>query len=106
LIVPSVVILVPLASTPRAFIGAMGFLSFVVVIGFAYCFSGYLMHRQRRSAAWFTAILLVLTTALQSFLHLNFEGIDMEPPWLVVNAVVFILLLTNWSRFGVGDGDR
>jgi hypothetical protein len=102
LVVPSVVILVPLASTPRAFIGAMGFLSIVVIIGIAYCFSGYLIHRQRRSGAWFTAILVVLTTALQFSMHLDFQRVDMKPPWLIVNALLFILLVTNWSRFRAG----
>jgi len=102
LLVPSVVILVPLVSRPRAFIGAMGFLSIVVIIGIAYCFSGYLIHRQRRSGTWFTAILVVLTSALQFSMHLNFEGVNMKPPWLIVNALLLILLFTNWARFGVG----
>jgi len=35
-------------------------------------------------------------------MHLNFQRVDMKPPWLVVNALLFILLLTNWSRFGAG----
>jgi len=103
LLVPSVVILAPLLSKPRAFIGALGFLSIVVIIGVAYCFSGYLIRRRRPSGAWFTATVVALTTALQFSMRLNFAHVNMKPPWLIVNALLLILLLTNWARFREGD---
>lgn len=103
LLVPTVVILVPLSSKPRAFMAAVGFLSIVVIIGVAYCLGGYLIRRRRRSGAWYIGILIVLTSALQFSMHLNFEGVNMKPPWLIVNALLLILLLTNWTRFGERD---
>ena len=36
-------------------------------------------------------------------MHLNFAGVDMKVPWLIVNALLLILLLTNWARFGERD---
>lgn len=103
LLVPTVVTLIPLLSRPRAFIGAVGFLSIVLIIGVAYCFSGYLIRRRRRSGAWFTGTMVALTTALQFSMHLNFAHVNMKPPWLIVNALLVILLLTNWARFREGD---
>lgn len=103
LLAPTVVILIPLVAKPRTLVSAMAFLSIVVVIGIAYCVAGYLIHRRRSAAAWCTGILVVLTSALQWSMHLNFEGVNMKPPWLIVNALLLILLLTNWRRFGAGD---
>jgi len=37
-------------------------------------------------------------------MHLNFERVNMKPPWLIVNVLLLILLLSNWSRFGEDDG--
>jgi len=98
LLVPSVVIVVPLLTRPRAFVGALGFLSIVVVIGVAYCVCGQLIRRQRRSGPWLTGTVVALTSALQFSMHLNFAHVDMKPPWLIVNALLLILLLTNWAR--------
>jgi len=103
LLVPTVVILVPLLSRPRAFIGAMGFLSIVLIIGAAYCLSGHLIRRRRRFGAWFTGTVVAVTTALQFSMHLNFAHVNMKPPWLIVNALLLILLLTNRACFREGD---
>ena len=100
LVVPTVAILARLLSKPRTFMAAMTFLSIVLFIGIAYGVGGYLICSRRRAAAWFTGILAVLTSALQLSMHLNFDGIDMKAPWLIVNALLLILLLTNWRRFG------
>lgn len=102
LLVPTVVILIPLVSKPRTFMSVMAFLSIVLIIGIAYCVGGYLIHRRRRSAPWFTAVLVLLTSALQLAMHLNFEGVNMKAPWLIVNALLLILLLTNWRRLRNG----
>lgn len=81
----------------------MAFPSIVISIGLAYCVSAYLLRRRRRSGAWFTATLVVFTSALQLFMHLNCERVNMKPPWLIVNALLLIVLLCNWSRFGEDD---
>lgn len=104
LLVPTAVILIPLSSKPRAFMAAFGFLSIVVIIGVAYCLGGYLARRRRRSGALYIGILIVLTSALQFSMHLNFAGINMKPPWLIVNALLLVCLLANWAR--VGERDR
>lgn len=103
LLVSTVAVLLPLLSRPRAFIAALGFLSIVLVIAVAYCLSGYLIHRRRSIGAWFSATLVTLTTALQLVMHLNFWGVNMKPPWLLVNALLLVLLVTNWARL---RGDR
>jgi hypothetical protein len=103
LLVPTIIISLSLLSRPRAFIAAMAFPSIVISIGLAYCVSAYLLRRQRRFGAWFTVSLVALTTALQVVMHLNFERVDMKPAWLIVNALLLILLLSNWSRFGEDD---
>lgn len=100
LLVLSLVVLLPLLSRPRTLIAALGFLSIVIIIGAVYCLSGYLIRRRGRFGAWFTGAVVVLTTALQVDMHLNFEGVDMKPPWLIVNALLVILLLAHWARFG------
>ena len=103
MLVPMLIISLSLLTRPRVFIAAMAFPSIVMTIGLAYCVGGHLLRRQRRSGAWFTATLVALTTALQLVMHLNFERVDMKPPWLIVNAVLIILLFSNWSRFGEHD---
>jgi len=103
LLASAAAISLPLLSRPRAFIAAVGFLSIVLIIAVAYCLSGYLIRRQRRSGAWFTGALVALTTALQLFMHLSLERVNMKPPWLIVNALLLVLLLTNWARFGKAD---
>lgn len=103
LLVPSVVIVVPLLSKPRAFIGAMAFLSIVMAIGIAYCACGQLIRRRRRSGAWITLAVVALTSVLQFSMELDFAHVDMKLPWLIVNALLLILLLTNWARFREGD---
>lgn len=80
----------------------MGLLSIVLIIAGAYGFSGYLIRRRRRVGAWFTATLVGLTTALQFFMHLDVERVNTKPPWLILNALLLVLLLTNWTRFGEG----
>ena len=95
--------LLPLRSRPRALVGALGFLSIVIILGAAYCLGGFLLRRRGRSGVWFTGILVVLTTALQFVMQLNFHHVDMKLPWLVVNAILlalFVLLIANGARAG------
>jgi len=102
LVVLTATALMPLRSKPRALTAALAFLSIVVLVGAAYCLAGYLLRRRATSGAWFTGILVALTTALQLVMHLNFDGVNMKPPWLIVNAVLIVLFVANWTRAGAG----
>lgn len=102
LLVLTVTALLPLRAKPRALTAALAFLSIVILVGAAYCLAGYLLRRRATSGAWFTGILVALTTALQLVMHLNFDGVNMKPPWLVVNGVLIILFVANRMRAGAG----
>jgi hypothetical protein len=79
---------------------APGFLSIVIILGAAYCLGGSLLRRRGRSGVWFTGILVALTTVLPFFMQLNFDRVNMKPPWLIVNAILLVLLIADRTRAG------
>lgn len=103
LLIPTVVILAPLVSKPRTFMAAAAFLSIVGTIAILYFLAGCLLRRRRTFGAWCTGILIVLTSALQLSMHLNFAGVNMKPPWLIVNALLVILLVVDPARSRARD---
>ena len=81
-----------------AFAGAP-FPLIVLIIGVTYCVTAYRITQRRRSGAWLGVIVAALTALLQFILHLDIMWISLTPAWLALDALVIVLLLTNWRRF-------
>jgi hypothetical protein len=71
----------------------------VLAIALIYFVVGYLLHRRRRAGAWLGATVAALTLPLQLVMHLDVMWVSLTPAWLAIDALVLILLLTNWRRF-------
>jgi hypothetical protein len=95
----AIVVLVPMFSRRGFAIAAALFPFIVLVIAVTYCVMGYLIGRRRRFGAWLGVTVATLTALLQLVMHLNIMRINLTPGWLAVDALLLVLLLSNWRRF-------
>ena len=92
----------PLFSRHGFAIAAALFPSIVLIIAVIYCVTGYFIAQRRRVGAWLGVAVAVLTALLQLVLHLDIMWISLTPGWLALDALLLVLLLTNWRCFDRG----
>jgi hypothetical protein len=102
LLLLSIIVTLPMFSRHGFAIAAALFPFVVLIIAVTYCVTGYLIGQRRRLGAWFGVTVATLTALLQFVLHLDIMWISLTPAWLAVDALVLLLLLTNWRHFDNG----
>ena len=94
-----IAIVLPMFSGHGFAIAATPFLFIVLIIALTYGVTGYLIGRRRRFGAWLGVVVATLTALLQLVMHLDLMRISLTPAWLALDAVLLVLLLTNWPHF-------
>ena len=102
LLLVSVASALPMVSRHAFALAGAVFPFIVLIIGVTYCVTGRLIGQRRRFGAWLGAAVATLTALLQFVLHLYIMWISLTPAWLVIDALVLVLLLTNWRHFDHG----
>jgi hypothetical protein len=95
----AIVVLVPLFAGHGGALGGALFAVIVLVIAVLYGVTGYLIGQQRRTGARLGVIVAALTVPLQLVMHLDIRRTNLTPAWLLVDAAVLALVLSNWRRF-------
>ena len=94
-----IVMLVPLFSRRGFAIAGALFPCIVLIVAVTYFVTGFLIGRRRRSGAWLGVTVAIFTALLQSVMHLDIMWISLTPGWLALDALLLLLLLSNWRRF-------
>src|SRR5262249_47267186 len=97
-----ILVVFPKSSGSGFAIAALPFLFIVLIIAVTYGLTGYLIGRRRRFGAWLGVTVATLTALLQLIMHLNIMWISLTPAWLALDAVLLVLLLTNWRHLDRG----